>query len=246
MKFRALSLILILSLLTACGGGSAGTGLGPAGGSIEGRVSIQGKPLSNAVVTVVETGDTGQTDPDGLFLIEVSNQLESYTLEVNYEQKKELVAINTSNNSESSVINLEIDIPKNPAKPLTVDYLQVEAKIVGICDIYFDNTRPIRQSNPAPPGIECTAKVRVSSGYAPVGQVSFAVQHKSCDDNSEWITDAASETSETYFPGIGQLQFSFFDDYEHCIYRIITPFEDQGIKPVTVEVQTLTSQNFKK
>lgn len=62
-----LILIPLLSLVSACGGGTEGTG----GVQIEGKIlSEDNVPLSNINVSVTETGDSDLTDADGNFLID--------------------------------------------------------------------------------------------------------------------------------------------------------------------------------
>lgn len=240
---RTCLLAIFLLLLPACGGGSAGTGLGGSGASIEGRILQQGTPISDATVTVIETGDSGTTNSNGNFSIPVSESLANYTLEIKINNSTQTVPISSS--STGSIINVEIDlhdIENKPAPPLSVKSLEVDGKIVGICDPYFENNRVIRQSNKAPQGIECTTKVNVTSEMKPLGGVRFAVQHRSCEAKSNWNTDAASETSVKFAPGIGQLQFKFFDDKKHCHYRILVPFETKGIKAIEIPIETFTSQ----
>ena len=238
---RFVTLILIILSIFACAGGSAGTGIGSSS-TVEGRILNQGLPVQNANVTILETGDSDSTDSNGVFAIQVSDEQEEYTLEVNYEQTIQTVKVPAS--SQGSIVNVEIDVSNNPAIPLDVKSLEVQAKIVGVCDAYFENKRVIRQSNKAPQGIECTAKVVTSSNSEPVGGVRFAVQHKPCEDNAEWQLEAASETSQKFSPGIGQVQFKFYDDPKHCLYRIITPYETQGVKAVEVLIETFTAQDL--
>ena len=239
-----LMIIFSLTMFAGCGGGSAGTGLGSS--SIEGRILQQGQPVEGATVTVLETGDSAITDANGSFEIPVSESLENYTLEIQYQNSTQQVPVSSS--SSDSIINVEIDvddIENNPPPPLEVKEIQLAGKIVGICDQYFENKKVIRQSNSAPQGVECTAKVNITSESKAVGGVRFAVQHRNCDAKSKWNTDAVSETSVKYSPGTGQLQFKFFDDQTHCHYRIIAPFETEGIKTQSILIETFTAQTNK-
>lgn len=238
MSMRPLFALILVSLLllVGCGGGSAGTGTGA---SIEGRVLESGQPVAGATVTVLETGDSVLTDADGFFSIPTPADAEKLTLEITTGSGSRQVVV--PNNSSGSIVNVEIEMD-TPSKPLPADDISLKASIVGVCDQYFENRNPIRQANAIPAGIICTAKAEISSNAKPLGGVRFAIQHRRCNQGSPWVTDALGETSEKFFPGIGQIQFKFFDDSEHCRYRFIAPFMQEGPAQKTVEILSFSAQ----
>lgn len=233
-------LVFVSSLFPGCGGGSAGTGLGT---PVEGRVLLKGQPVAGATVTVLETGDSDITDTDGTFSITLTESLTTATLKIEGPGINQEVKVDTA--AGGSIVNIEVD-ENTPPPPLPNVRIHLDAKIVGLCDSYFENRNPIRQSNEAPPGVTCTVKAEVTDEFGrAVGGVRFAVEHRACAENSDWKTDAVSETSQTYYPGTGQLQFRFFDDNSHCLYRVFAPFKQGSSQEQQVLIETFRAQQMR-
>ena len=213
---------------------------------MEGKVqSIEQEPIVDAIVTVLETGDFGVTNALGLFTFPLSEELRAFTLQV---ETKLVSSSTTVDNLEPGprVINLDIEVNEEQEQ-ITVSDLDVLVKVVGTCDIYFENFRIIRQANQAPPGTICTAKVWINGDGKPLSRVPFSVQVRACQRGSEWRTLAAGETgSGGINVGIGQAQFPFEDSESNCVYRVIAPFDFQDLAQVVYRIHTFSKQAFDK
>jgi hypothetical protein len=231
--------LFLLGVLTACGGGSAGTGTGDEY-RIQGEVvTTTGVPIEGATVTVVDTGDTDVTDAKGAFAIDFETDLPAVTLMVETVETSATTTISVA--SVDGTISLSIKI--NPfLDTIEVDQFQMNSKIVGTCDIYFENRRVIRQANPVPKGLTCVARVTTKAGSLPLAHVPVAIQFRSCNAKAPWNTVALGATMTGANLGVAQIEFPYFDDRAHCLYRIIAPFEDDRIPPVEKEIWTATYQ----
>ena len=247
MKHLLLKVTLIIFccvfVISCAGGGSAGTGTG-AGLTVEGLVlDIDSKPVSAARVTIKETGDSDISDSAGHFSIATSMVSGELTLEISSNGKSNTATI-TVNDGQGT---LQITVKFNPLIEQTpATQLEVNAKIVGECDPYFENNRIIRQANPVSGALTCTAKVRVEGEGLPLAHAPIAIQYRACASNSPWVTTALGATMTGANLGTGQVTFTFEDDKKHCLYRILAPFDVKNQKPVVYEVHTITYQNFTK
>jgi hypothetical protein len=122
--------------------------------------------------------------------------------------------------------------------------LEVAARIVGKCDIYFENSRIIRQANPVPADLTCVAKVIVSAEGRRLGRVPFAVQYRDCEQATPWTTLAIENTLPPPNRGVGQTQFRYIDDEQHCIYRIVAPIGVPGLPELERLIYTRTYQQL--
>ncbi len=231
--------VLVVGLLCSCGGGSAGTGTGTR--TIEGTVSdSSGAAVVGAEVMLVDTGESTITDSNGEFSLATEAGSTAVQLEIKSGEVSSTVSVNNVA-AESLTVQVEITVDRD-SKQILLDDLEMLAKIVGECDIYFENNRVIRQANKAPLGVECTAKVWIRSGGQPASSVPFAVQYRGCKHGQPLTTIAVGETRFSPEPGVGQVQFKFSDDEEHCVYRIVAPYGVEGQKPIVFEVDTFTKQ----
>lgn len=241
LKFAHAVLYVLLLLVIGCGGGSVGTGTGGERElTVEGTIeNTSGNPIPAALVTIIDTGDSDITDRDGRFSILTHSDSETLTLEVSVGNQTNTTTIEAM--GEDGVISLTIKF--NPlVDEIEVDRLKVSAKIVGRCDSYFENRRIIRQSNPAPQGVECTARVKVISAGLALAHVPIAIQFRRCGAGKPWTTTALGETMTGSNLGVAQIPFNFFDDPDHCLYQIVTPFGVAEVDPVIYEIQTFTYQ----
>jgi hypothetical protein len=245
--FLKISLIILTILfIGACaGGGSAGTGTGSTLSlTIEGQVLDENSaPVPDALVVVKETGDSDVSDQQGNFSIQTDSVAGDLTLEITSNGKTNFTTI-TVNEGDST---LQITVKVNPLiDEVPADQLEVNAKIVGACDPYFENFRTIRQSNPVHGQIECLAKVNIMSNGEPFAHIPIAIQFRACKKNSPWATIALGATMTGANLGIGQVPFDFRDDEKHCVYQILAPFGIDSQVPVVYEIHTLTYQAFIK
>jgi len=230
---------LTLSLvLVACGGGSGGTGIDVKVRTIEGVITdTAGAPVAGATVTVAGTDVVADSDASGAFSLTTSPTSGDVVLTVETEALSESITV-----SDVAVDTLSVDVQisvDRVRRSIGSRNLEVLAKIVGVCDLYFENNRLIRQANRAPQGVECTAKVWVSSNGVPQGGVPFEIQYGGCRDGAKFSTLSSGTTRSS---GAGELQFPFSDSEERCVYRIIAP---SGVGPgrqIVYEVHTFTRQ----
>lgn len=240
-----LVICLLLCLLCSCGGGSEGTGTGSTGIRIKGVVLDEAnQPLEGVLVTVLSSGSSDTTDALGEFDIETESEPEGQIdLEVRRDESVATVTISAPGESGT----LEIEIKFNPlVNAIDVDELAVNVKIAGACDRFFENLSTIRQSNPVPAGIECLAKIQVRSQGELIAHVPIAIQSRPCGSPNGWQTVALGETMTGKNIGVAQITFPFRDDRAHCVYRVRVPFEIQGVRPVDIEIHTLTFQASRK
>ncbi|MCC6219948.1 MAG: carboxypeptidase regulatory-like domain-containing protein [Deltaproteobacteria bacterium] len=243
-KFSCIFLAISLFLLSGCaGGGTVGTG----GAAFEGTItSAKNGPLPNISVTIAETGETATTDESGQFSIETSSISGDVELLVEGETEQgsisETVVVEDVP-AEPATISVELEVNEN-SNLIVVEGVEVRAKIVGTCDFFFENRRVIRQTNAAPQGVECTAKIWLSQNSVPLPGLGFAIQVRSCSEDASWITlgKGTTRTSGDSI-GIGQIDFNFIDDSEHCVYRIIAPLDEPLFPEVIHEIHTFTKQS---
>lgn len=243
--FRFPILLLTLIALPCCSGGSRGTGTI----IVEGRISVEAtaSPASGIQVTDTNTGNTSVTDSNGAFSLEASGDQTSVSLQVESTPQSE-VAVNgtvsiTHDSGDDSALAVDIAIDSN-ANPIVIGDVQVRAKVVGECDLYFENGRVIRQANAAPDGIECTAKAEIRKDGIGIGDVPFIMQVRACPGDSAWTTIGEGTTRSDQYLGNGQIEFNFFNDFENCVYRIIAPFNADGLPETVHEIHTFTKQSF--
>ena len=238
--FVAVFLVCLIGSIAGCGGGSAGTGTGEQ--LYSGTISnTQGSPVPHATVTIEETGDSAQTDPNGEFTIVSEPDLTNVTLLVETAKGTTKVPVAFLDGSSATSITIQID-EDSVSQNGSVAGLNARVKIIGECDQAFENTRPIRQANKLPAGKICTVRVTLQSSRGALIGRKYVLQEKSCDAQSSWKTDGSGETDGS---GISLFQFPFTDSYKTCLYRVLVPVDDAKISPLSFEIHTLTFQNQK-
>lgn len=239
-RISAVLTLILLLLIAGCGGGSAGTGTGDSLIRIQGLVlDPDGTAVEAAKVTIVESGDFDYTDASGAFLIESDLANQQVTLEVSKEDKSAFTTVTAPGENGTLSIQVKFD---DVREVVETEELSVQSSIVGRCDSYFENFATIRQANPVEAGTSCVLKVSVSAAGKPIPHVPIAIQFRNCGTSSSWTTAQLGATMSGGNIGIAQIPFSFYDDQKHCVYRVVTPFGEPGIKPVITEIITLTAQ----
>jgi hypothetical protein len=219
-----------------CGGGSSGTGTKVIGGSVR---SEKDQPISGALVTILNNGDSAVTDSQGVFAIESKVEDAEIQLEIQTATFRDTVEVsNTIDDSARIELDVTVDEEDNSA---SVEDVSATAKIVGFCDFAFENRSIIRQSNKLKPGTQCTLKVSVETKKRPVTRAPFVIQARGCAGLLPWLTEAQGTTRRN---GIGQLQFTFQDDAPHCEYRVVVPYQLKGVKSVIFPIHTFSKQEF--
>lgn len=234
----SLLLVIVLALM-GCGGGSAGTGTGPVV-VVQGAVLDEsGEPIRDVNVRVVETGSEDTTSPNGEFQLTTEPESGEVTLEISADNSVAYVTVEIP--EEGGTVSITLTV--NPRlTSINADTLEVGAAIVGRCDIYFENGLVIRQANRVPSGVRCVAKVTVAADGRRVADVPFIVQYQDCDGLTPWTTVAAGATMKRPNRGIGQVDFPFIDDEQHCVYRIVAPVGVSGLPELERRIHTLTYQ----
>jgi len=238
---QALIGFLVLGLfLEGCGGGSSGTG---STRLFEGTVVTSDRyPISGATVTIADTGDSTTTDPNGRFSVEAVTDSGNVDLTIEAGDVDTSVTV-PDLSSDSSTVKVEVEI--DPSTEIAeVDKFEVVSQVVGDCGQYFDNAQIISQIAPIPDAMVCTLKVTVNKNGQARGGVPFGLQYRKCADGEEWITEGEGKTLGGSKKGVGQLSFNFVNDLEHCVYRIVTPFEVEGVEAVVQQINTLTKQAY--
>jgi hypothetical protein len=238
LGFFSLLLVIVLALM-GCGGGSAGTGTGPVV-IVQGAVLDEsGTPVEDLHVRAVETGGEDTTSQSGEFEIVTEPDAGTVTLEITSESGVAYVTVDIPQDGGTVSVTLTV----NPRlTEINSDSLEVGAAIVGRCDIYFENSLVIRQSNRVPGDLTCVAKVSVRSNRRRLSKVPFAVQYRDCEQLKPWTTVAIGSTLPKPNAGIGQVKFPFIDDQTHCLYRIVAPFGVPGLIEIERIIETSTYQ----
>lgn len=226
-------------LLISCGGGSSGTGIVTVEGVIQNSLEL---PVENALITILETGDTTVSNASGEFMIDVSGVDDEINVEVQAATAESVITVNQVDKDPATTVTLDVDFDEE-TQQIIITNLEVRAKVVGLCDIYFENFRTIRQSNAAPQGIECTVKVSVKDNGEPRAGIPFKVEYRSCDTGSSWVLESEGITISREEAGTGQAAFRFFDDNDHCVYRVVVPSDVSEAEQVVYEIHTFTRQN---
>lgn len=232
-------LLVIVLVLMGCGGGSAGTGTGPVVVVQGAVINESGEPLGDVKVRVVETGSEDTTSASGEFALTTEPEAGEVTLEVSSPTGVAYVTIDIP--EEGGTVSITLTV--NPRlTQINSDTLEVGAAIVGRCDIYFENRLVIRQANRVPDDLRCVAKVTVAADGRSLAQVPFIVQYQDCEGLNPWVTVAAGSTMKKPNRGIGQVEFPFFDDEIHCVYRIVAPVGVSGLPELERRIHTRTYQ----
>jgi hypothetical protein len=166
-------------LIAGCGGGTAGTGTGER--SIEGQVlTADQRPLEGATVTVIETGDSSVTDAAGNFTI--SSPAEESVVDLSIDKGDDVhVTVGVDAGSDpAAAVHVSVTVSPASPHPVSVEALQVTAKIVGFCDAFFENNRVIRQSVRIPNGTQCDAQVTIYGDGRLLERIPFVVQRSRC------------------------------------------------------------------
>lgn len=234
-------LALISISYSGCGGGSSGTSLGSDTGfkaEFEGVVVDEnGNEISFAEITVLESGENTEADEAGAFRL--ITQLEN---------REANLLISASQNSEAVLRLVKNDLADNKAE-LSILYstqqntvtklpLILRARIIKVCTPLFLNTLTIRQKTPITEGLKCTLEVEMKDDGQPIDQLVFELQHRSCDPGSAWLYSSTATTG-TSGPGIGEIDFNFKNDENHCVYRIRGPLNSNDYLPLNVHLHSL-------
>lgn len=238
---RALMVSAFIFVLAGCmGGGSSGTGTK----TIEGQIQTPSdQPVSGAVVTVVETGESTVTNSEGEFVIESSASPGDVELEIKTPEVTTTVTVPATAADESSAVSVDLEVDQNQST-VTATNVEVIAKIVRECDIYFENRRTIRQSNAIREGLTCPVRVTVRDNGRPLGNVPFIMEKRACAPNSKWTKVASGETSTNSPAGVGEMRFKFSNKPDSCVYRIVAPYRFANTKSLIFEVHTFRKQAY--
>ena len=197
-------------------------------------------------MTIVESNDTGITDGSGNFSIE--GPLVSGDIQVSVQRGTLNATVIVPNvSAEPTTISLDVQVSQsNTPMPSQVSSsnLEVVSKIVGSCDVFFENFRIIRQSNPTPPTVTCIVRSTLKGDGKTLGKVPITIQVRRCSAGSRWRTIAEGLTSSGTHSGVAQVPFTFIDDAKNCVYRVVAPAGVDGMKGVVYEIDTFTKQQF--
>jgi Carboxypeptidase regulatory-like domain len=234
--------VAIPFLVTAlgCGGGSSGTGVpdGFVAKVLTGRVVDESDvPVEDAKITVVETGDTTRTDSSGNFEFEVPKDTD-VSLDIEAEGIDATVPVADTPGAETRV-DVEISVSRRTGV-VNVRNLEVIAKIVGVCDFAFENAPTIRQGNKLKDGTVCPVRVTVRSSYRGLSGIPFRIEKSRCDKEKWKLLNEALTGRE----GTGTLKFTFRDNDDFCQYRIIAPYNVDGLKNTIHPVHTFRKQAY--
>ena len=222
-------------LLASCGGGSSGTGVGAE--SYKGVVlSSDGSPIGNAAVTLSETGDTATTNSDGTFTITSDAGLPSATFLIETSSGTSTVVVNELQGSAQSIT---IAIDEKTASNQVAKAFDIRVKIIGACDPFFENTRPIRQANAVATGTVCRLRISLRSSSGGLANRAYQLQSNGCSLKAPWNSLISGNTDAT---GVAEVNFAYDDSRENCIYRVLTPLNDNQISPLSFEILTSTYQ----
>lgn len=235
MTFSAVLLLLSIG----CGGGSSGTGTRTIEGSVSGS---SGAAIANVKVTIVQTDDVTFTDQNGEFSIETSLIAGDVNLRLQGDEIDTTVTV-PDVSGEPTTVSVTISVAAT-GEPVSITNLEVLTKIVGRCDIYFENLRTIRQSNEVPRGLSCVARTEVKGDGKTLGNVGVTIQVRRCPAGSPWTTLASGVTMSGTNSGVAQVEFPFSDSAETCVYRVVAPDSIAGVKPIVYEIHTFTKQAF--
>ena len=240
--FLSMLFFILSCLCSGCGGGSEGTGtLTGSGRTLVGTVrTTTNEPVAGATVTLIDNGDSTTTDAAGSFALALDEKTDQVTLEI---QSNEITGQVEVGALDTNATKVSVDLTINTARGIiTAKNIQVWAKIVGLCDPYFENLPIIRQSNTIPGTVECTTKFFASGDGARLSNIPAAVQVRPCGSR-KWTTIAEGETGTGINAGVGQMRFVFADDLNHCEYRVVAPYNVTGVEELSILIQTLTLQS---
>lgn len=245
MKIFKLIIIFLLFFIISCaGGGSEGTGVV----TIDGKVlALDSSPLPGSRVSVEGRNEIAITDGSGSFVLDVSqddivNNTVRLIVETDNVRKPVLIS-DVQGGAEDNSLNVQIKIDPSD-QSIEVSNVTVKAKIVGLCDFYFENFSTIRQSNKVPDKLDCTLKVSIGGDGVPLSDVPFIMQYTGCSETREWTTLAAGETRSAPIAGVGQLEFPFADNDKTCVYRVLAPYGLNHVEPVEVKINTFSKQAY--
>jgi hypothetical protein len=236
-----IKIVLAVSLvcgLEGCGGGSEGTGTR----TIVGRVTTgSGEAVAGATITVLETSESAVTDDMGQYFLRSELPTEGFQLEVSTPDFSATTGVAPVDDEVTQVV---VDITLEPeTQTASVSNVNTWGRIEGECEKFFDNDEIIRQSTEVEGPIACTFKFFVSGDGLPLSRARGVVQVRACDSEI-WFTIAEGRTGTRKEIGVGQIEFTFQDDFEHCEYRLVAPFETPGLPQGFISLQTLTLQEI--
>ena len=142
MLAHVLLLLCLTTLLTACGGGSTGTG-SASGSDLKGKLlSESNEPLAQVAVLVLETGAMDVTDENGDFSMPLDlAQGETLTLIVNPDNNASEISLGTSPESPSDV-SVVLALDRN-SQDLQVVEIQVRPRATATPTVAPTATRPV-------------------------------------------------------------------------------------------------------
>jgi len=241
-SWPALVLASILAM-SGCGGGSEGTGTGTervVSGSVR---SLDDLPVTDATVTILETGDSTVTDEAGNFQIQAATLPETILIEV---ESGDLTAQSTVANFDDQteaiqvIVTVDSEDPEPSVQPAS--NISVWSRIVGACRNNFLNGLVIRQNTPINGSTTCTMKFFASGDGKKLERLPAEMQVRACG-STEWTTLAQGRTGFGINAGVGQIPFTFIDDPEHCEYRLAAPINSSISEPIFIYVSTFSLED---
>lgn len=226
-------LILISGLVAACGGGTSGSGLN----SYEGRVVNQsGAPLEGVRLTIESTGETTETDFQGYFILQSgASDAQIYLLAQRGDFKDRLRVDNVFEGDSRFRIDVTIDSIRQRA---AVTNFNMRARMVGLCDYYFENGIFIRQSNRVPGGTTCTLRVELFADGSPLNDARVALEYSSCDAGAQWKLLKEVTTGVEGEDGAAKIRFAYRSAPDFCRYRIVAPYRFATAWPLYYPIET--------
>jgi len=242
VRFKTLFLFATTIAIGSCGGGSAGTGTTTFSGKL---LTTDNVPVQGAVVRVEGSTETATTDEQGRFSLITNEQSEDVRLQVQTEDVNTSVSIPTPRVDDSKVgVQLELN---TSTATVSVKSLEVTSEIIGACkDSFVRNGGTLVQVKKIKDETLCTARVSARSAGNNLSGISVVIQRRACPDtpdtDNEWISVASGKTQQARNPGVAEFNFKFFDDTDHCQYRIVAPYKDSERTSVIFPIVTLREQ----